>query len=657
MRTHRAFPALQPWADRVDLAHDLATVEHLTVMRIEPVMRAREPGAFVDLHFSDGERTLTIPLVYLDLAQLDVREADPLVFPHAFAGSIGEAQAAGILERVFADLESRMLRGGFWDEEVLIYRTDRAALFERSRAAGFFGAAPLAVSLPRVGPFVYARRFAAGKHVATYGPAADEAAAFVRASATSCVVADSDEIGRAWYGETVATDAIGSDVDLAIGHGPAPVSAISVLRLDTDSDARAFTIASVLPADVMISFDPDDVPVAGRFTVATSREPFARDRDTLVTAPAVGGSTGRIALVVRPDAQAVPDADTDEAAALALVLGREGFEVSTLASIDALDAFAPDLVHLFGVRPGEYARSVADWAGEHRRPLAVHAYFESPAEGGYWGAMVTPYCFGYSADDRSVSWYLELLGRRAVEVDGVGAATSYAPPAVALTDAERVLRTADVVFVNSERERAVVVALRPNRPTFRVAPLPVLADAGAPIGALVGLEPFVLVHAPVGPHGNQLVLARAAATLGVPMVITGAVEDPAYAERLREFAPESVMLFGELSPAELRSLYQTAPVIADAAWTTRGHARMTAAAERGAAIVVSRSRWLELPNPERWRVDPANVESVARGIGEAWDSAVSREPEIATVSAAAREALTAAGLAIVAGYAKIARGV
>ncbi len=68
-----------------------------------------------------------------------------------------------------------------------------------------------------------------------------------------------------------------------------------------------------------------------------------------------------------------------------------------------------------------------------------------------------------------------------------------------------------------------------------------------------------------------------------------------YAERLREFAPEQVRLIGEPSPGALATLYRTASVIADAAWTPRGHGRIMTAAALGAAVVCSQSRWLELP--------------------------------------------------------------
>jgi hypothetical protein len=405
-----------------------------------------------------------------------------------------------------------------------------------------------------------------------------------------------------------------------------------------------------------MSFDEADGPVAGHFVVIANREPFTRAVPGVAVARS-GGSAGRVGIVVRPDARIAIDADVDEAHALARALVAEGFTPAVVDSADALEAFAPDLVHLFGVTPGGFARRIAEWAGERRRPLVVHAFYEAPSAGGYWGAMVTPYCFGYSADDRSVSAYLEMLGRRAVEVDGVVATVPYAPPIVGLADSERVLALADVVLVNSEREFRAIDALRPRRPTFIVPPLPLHAGPLAPLAARTGTDPFILVHAPISPESNQLMLARAGAGLGVPMVIAGPVADPAYAERLREFAPVGVTLLGEPSAEVLGSLYRAATVVADAAWTPRGHSRLATAAAFGAAVVCSQARWLDLPDLAQWTVDPADVRAIARGIGEAWDGAVRGDGRIQATARFARERLETASASVVASYAKIVQAI
>ena len=654
MRTHRVFPALQPWAWRADLLRELVAGEHLVAARIEPVTRGREPTAFLDLHFSNGQRTVTIPLVYVDLAMLDVREADPLLFPQFLLNVVSDARACEIVDRVLPDLEVRALNGGFWAEEVLLYGD--APVFAAARARGFFGAAPLATSLPRIAPAVYAKRFATGRRAVAYGPNANELGSFLGGLTTSCTIIGTDADASAWYGPLAVADPAQS-CDLAIGEGESPVTAATYVRTDGAGSGVTFAVAPPLPADLMLAFHTGDGPAAARFSVATTREPYTRTTPDIAVAAPVGSSAGRVTIVVRPDGAAVPDADTGEAEALAEALRAEGLTVAVVANIDGLEESAPDLIHLFGTRPGAFARRVADWAAEHRTPFVVHAYHEAPADGGYWGAMVAPYCFGYSGDDRSVSTYLELLARRAVEVDGIRATSHFAPPIIGLADTERVLGAADVVFVNSERERRAVEPFRHRRPTFIVSPLPLVAAPPEPVGALAGSDPFVLAHGPIGPEGNQLLLARAAAAVGVPLVIAGPIDDPQYAERLREFAPDQLRLLEEPSPGVIMGLYRSAAVVADAVWIARGHGRLATAAAHGAAVVCSRSRWLDLPDQENWAVDPADLSSVARGIGQAWDASVRRDETIEKAASFARERLRSAAATVVASYAKIFQGI
>ena len=485
---------------------DLVGSAHLTAARIEPVTRGREPAAFVDLHFSDGERSVVVPLVYVDLAQFELREFDPFVFPHGLLEIVTDAQISVVVERLMPHLEQTALSGGFWTEDVV--RFAPSAIFDLARERGFFGAAPLATSLPRIAGAVYAQRFAKAKHVIAYGPDAGEQAAVLRAGARSCAVLDDAGSGdaRAWYG-SFDPAAPGDGCDVAIGSGPAPVTGVIGIRLDAGARAgERVACAVALPADLMIDFAavPADAEAAS-FHVVSSLEPFVRPGAELTGPSTASGSAGRIALVVRPNGPAIPAGDTDEAAALAEILRTDGFSVAVISDPDELEAFAPDLVHLFGVRPGAHARRVADWASNRRRPLVVHAYYEAPTQGGYWGTSVAPYCFGYSADDRSVSAYLDSLARRAVEVDGVSAGKPFGPASAGIADAERVLAMAEVVLVNSERERTVVDALRARRPTFVVAPLGTVHGPAAPVVPHVGNDPFVLVHAPIGPEANQLV--------------------------------------------------------------------------------------------------------------------------------------------------------
>ena len=650
MRTHRAFPALQPWRDPA-LLREVVSVDALTVMRIEPITRAREPAVILDLHFAAGERHATIPFVLVDVAMLLLREADPLVFPHAVANAIGDEPCARLIDALVTDLEVRAFRNERWREEVVERRAD--PLFARARERGWYGAAPLAVSLPRIAPAVYARRLAAGHTVLAFGADALENAAFVRDVARRWNAAGDDSDAAAYF--AVVPPAGEERYEFAIGAGAPPAAAADASVVHTDGGgALIVPVADPVPANVLVSFDPGDGPAARTFGVTARREPPLRSAPPAAAAPPLGGSGGRVALVLRPDAGTIPDADLDEARALAGGLAAEGFTVTLATRLADVEAFAPDLVHLLGVRDGGHAGAVARWAAEAGVPLAVHAYHEDPAAGGYWGGMVTRYCFAYSADDRSVTDYLELLAKRLVEVDGVGARQRFAPAAAALAEAETVLRQAAVVFVQSEREREAVATVRPTGETLVVPAVPADFPAPEPIGALVGSDPFVLVHAPLESIGNQLLVARAATRVGVPIVLAGPIADPAYAELVREFAADGVRVLGEPTLGQAAALYRSAAIVADVGWMGRGHARILAAGRSGGAVVLAESRWSELPIPDRWRVDAADVESVARGIGEAWDAVSRRDPALAELAATATASGLRAVRSIVAGYAKIA---
>ncbi len=251
------------------------------------------------------------------------------------------------------------------------------------------------------------------------------------------------------------------------------------------------------------------------------------------------------------------------------------------------DAAGADLVHVVGARDGRRVRAIVERARRAGIPVAVHAHDEDAANGGWWGAEVTRYCFEYGSDDADVTAYLGLLARRAVSVGAVGAGMPYAPDAAAAQDASAALRDASLVFA-ATREEAELLRGRTGRrgPIEIVAPL--AGEAGpSPVGHLVGSDRFVLVHAPIGPQWNQLLVARCANEAAIPLVITGPVADASYLERVREFGgPGLIVLPGEPSGGVAASLRASAGVVVDAAWVGDGASRLAAAALAGLG-----SRW------------------------------------------------------------------
>ncbi len=358
-----------------------------------------------------------------------------------------------------------------------------------------------------------------------------------------------------------------------------------------------------------------------------------------------GTSSGRIAVVLgRDDAARLPSADTDEASALASALCAEGFDAAVRDANDAVrDA---DLVHVLGTRDGDRVGGIVTAARRAGIPVAVHAYDDDATDGGWWGAEVTRFCFEYGSDERDVAAYLGMLARRAVAVGDARAGTPYAPESAGAAAAANALREASIVFASCAAEADVV-----RRRTGRGGPIEIVPALHAPcdpapVAALAGSDPFVLAHAPIGPIGNQLLLARCAADAGVPLVLAGPVADASYLERVREFGgAELIVLAGEPDPRVAAGLRAAAAVVVDAAWIGDGGSRLVAAALSGAVVVVPSRRAVRVPGPEPRTFDAADAGSLARALGEAWDQALrsprggspAGDPELRTGRGTARD--------------------
>ncbi|HEX3463998.1 MAG TPA: hypothetical protein VHS78_08130 [Candidatus Elarobacter sp.] len=654
MRIHRTHTILAPWSTGRAPVLDAA---RLVAVRIEPVLRQRRPALALDLHLADDDGITAIPVVLADPSTIVDRDRDPLIFP---AGTPGDdAFAAALAERILPYLERLVLSGERIAEHVLTFTPSPA--FDAARAAGCFGAAPLRESLARLAPYRYARRFARGRTVRIDAPDAIGGWAMLRDLGPVAVAsARRDPAELRWYGEApVAAER----ADVAIVAADAdPGDAACVVRLDAGD---AVEVVDPLALDVAISFDPAEGPARRWFTVERAVEPVQRTLPALSFAPA-GGSAGRIAVVLgRADGVSRPSADTDEARALVAALAAEGFDAFLCADADELDGAA--LVHLFGTRDGRRAREIAAAARRAGAPLAVHAHDDDAAGGGWWGGEVARYCFEYGDDERDVETYLAMLARRAVAVGAASADARYAPPEAAAADADAVLRDAAVVFAATAEEadalrartgrRGAIVLVQPlvaaAAPNPHVSVAASNAHAYAPIGALVGPEPYALVHAPIEPLANQLLVARCAADAAIPLVVTGPVADASYLERVREFGGRNLILLpGEPSGELAVALRAAAAVVVDAGWAGEGGSRLAAAALAGARLAISERRRFAVPGIGARRFDPADVVALTRALGEAWDEAL-RSPARPNAETLAALAPAAIVRAIVRGYAAI----
>ena len=639
MRTHRTHIVLAPWST----ATPVLAAECLGAVRIEPILRQRRGALLLDFSLFDESGTTVIPGVLVDPAQIINRDRDPMVWPNRTPGD--DAFLAALAERVMPHLEALVLSGERVFEHVLTFAD--APAFEAARRAGAFGAAPLREALLRLAPYRYAGRFARASRVRIDAADAVGGWAVLHERATVGVApARRDPALVAWYGlppEPVAS------ADLAIVDGEIAAEEPIVVRLGARGPSHV-EVVEPLPLDVAISFDPAEGPAASSFAIERAPEPPTRSMEIPAYVPA-GGSAGRIDVIVgRGDASRHPSADSDEADALVAALRAEGFDARLAA--DPAQLAGADLIHVVGTREGRLVRGVVEKARAARIPVAVHAHWEDAHLGGWWGVGVTRFCFEYGSDERDVVRYLNLLGKHALALGGISADAPYAPPLAAIDDAAAALRDADVVFAASEDEADAIRRAGRRAPLVVVPPLALPATGRAPVGHRVGTQPFVLVHAPIAPDRNQLLVARACVEAAIPLVCAGPVADATYLERVREFGGPDLIVLPEPTREEAATLRACAAVVVDAAWVGDGGSRLAAAALAGARLVVADRRRFALSGLEPVRFDPADLLGLTRGIGDSRDAALRRQPPDRTVLEAL--APNAVVRTIVRGYASVA---
>lgn len=633
MRQHRDHVLLRPWS----IGAPIVDAAHLVAVRLEPVLLGRGGAVALDVVLEHGDALTVIPGIVLDAAALLDRDRDALIFPDGTPG--GDTFGVALAARILPHCERALLDGVPVAEHVVTLAPSQR--FDAARAAGCYGAAPLRDALARLGPYRIARRYARGLSVAIDARDAVAGWALLRDVATVGVAERRrDPAACAWYG--VPPDPV-SGAEVAIVDRPEARNGSRWAIVLDGISGGGIPVVDPVPLDLSWSNDPADGPAVAHVAVAGPAEtPSAVD----LTHIASGGSGGRIAIVpARADVEALPAADTDEAEALAAALRAEGFEVDVGLLRDAAHY---DLLHVIGTRDGARAHALVEAGRRARIPVVLTAHDDAPEHGGWWGAAVAQLCFEHARDEVSLQTYLALLARRALSVGPIDAATPYAPPGAGASQRRSALLDATLVMAQDEAEAEALRELGRTGP-IHVVPAVVRGAQPAPVGTLVGAERFVFVHAPIGPAGNQLLVARVAADLRVPLVLAGPVEDAAYLERIRRHGGnELVVLPGEPSPAVARGLRLAASVVVDAAWVGWGAGRIAAALLDGARVVAAERRRGPACHAIV-RVDPADQRALARAIGESWDAAGSaRVQQPALVE---RLHPSRAVRAIVAGYA------
>jgi hypothetical protein len=552
---------------------------------------------------------------------LEARERDPLVWPQRIVEFGKEIDADSIGDRIEGWLRALLAEGAMNREQVRIFGSaDDEGRFNAARAAGFLGAAPYEVVARKAAPYVFARRHARSRDVVIAARDAELGGVLLKRVVRKLEILGSDSVAAAWYGITSEPGERDVAIVDALNRTREEIkSAETIVNLDAGEGVH-IEPAPIVPIDLLFDFTGVVRRGESPFSVLIRKErqlpqPIVPDR------PPTGGSSGRIVFGLRSRALQQGGADVDLANMIATALRDEGFTVDLVDDAQAATALLPDLIHAFGLADASAALAYARAARSLDVPFALHALYDAAALGGYWGAIVTPYCFRFMQDETTLASLSVLMRDRRLAVNQIVADAIFHPTQAAWKDdIAAAIGIADVVFVTGPKEEEALRQVSADA-NFITLPLPVApACEPAPITALVGMQPYALMHAPIESTQNQLQAVRAVEMADIALVIAGPVTDADYAGMVRSFASDRVIILDEPDPMTLEGLYRGADVFLDVAWVGCGLARTARALSRGAAPVVSARMPLQDLNLGEFgaSVEPGDVQSIARGLGDTW---------------------------------------
>ena len=612
MNLHERYSFLWPKydAERVRL---LLVPEALAVARIEPVYSPRLE-ALIDLTFERDGEWLVVPLLRLDGIPLATLETPPISWP---------SWLENVSEDIFSEIEARLIpwarsltAARFFNDEAWRFFRDEAPIqetFAAARDAQLLGAALVQDVFQNVAPAVYAQRFARGGRAAVAGPHAGNRAVALSAVAERCDAMLSPLQAR-WF-SALATGEISRDLeyDCYVGPRDAEMRArFHVLDDGAREAERAISIVQPIPIEINVSFDPDDAPVVGHFavterTVDVTPLSFART-------PSAGGSSGCIYLVIRDDGGRFSDADTDAAYALAQGLRDEGFDarVSIASRVDLEEA---DILHVFGLRHSASIVGLMRDAEAAEVPTVLTPYADDRRREGVTatrGAVMLPRCAIDGIELEQLYW---AFGRRKIE--NIASGDVY-------DEASRVLvqRAASVLVTCAAEEEMMRERFGYHGPAAQSAVQTPVAQPDGAIGSLVGNDEYVLLHAPLEPSANQLLVVRGAQREGLPLVLLGAVGDIEYYRYIVAIQGALTVQLRDaaLTPNQIAGVYARARVVVDAGATSRGLGRLGFGMAYGAAPVGTTSGYAQ----EVWEglvemADPMDADSVQQALRRAWN--------------------------------------
>lgn len=650
MRIHERFPVLWP-LHAVDHVRDVLDAENLVAVRLEPVYSLRFE-AYMDALFEKNGKWLVVPMLRVDGVSIMVPETPPVTWPARLAAFNGP-QIDRIDTRILPWLRSIAAARLVNDEHVRFFRDtpDLREAYGRARDLDLIGASPYPKVMRSIAPAVYGLRLARDGRAALRGPHAANGAAILSTVAERLDV-ECSQFEREWFaGIEFGAINLGANYSLFVGPRNHPVEARYCIFDDGSIEAgeRKVELAEPLPTDVMISFDSQDGPIARTFAVT---ECGVLVRSLPFFEPAVmGGSRGRIALVVRDDAERFPDADTDAAEALAKRLCAEGFD-ATVTIASKVDVDHTDIAHLFGLRHGASVAELLQATEERGVPLVVKPYADDrsgEAISGASGSLLIP---RVSSDVITFYDFVAAFERR--KISNLSTGTWYDDISA------MIMRRCSVALVAAPSETQFL------RERFGYYGGTILAPAWIPltpptadIGSLIGSDEYILIHAPLEPRCNQVFAVLAAQRLGLPLVLLGPIADVEYYRYINEVAGPLVCQLRDedLTDAEISGLYARARIVADVSWSARGLDRLARGAAFGAGIVAAASGY----TADVWSglgcsvIDPGSLDSIVEGLRTTWERQPVGSAKLISGTAALADPFTAL-VAVVSAYQQAAAG-
>ncbi len=618
MRQHALLSRFAPFIEQGRLAR-VVGAPYLIAARLQPSFYPWGEG-WLDLVFSRVGEIALVPFVQIDPPMVYVREASPFIWPAWLP--LEDMAVKGVEALLEPWLLAQTLLGSL-DEEVVGFFTEDAQareLFAAARAARFLCATRSEDVLADVAPYVYAQRFATGKRVGI-SSADGSFGASLLARVANTVHANVGDVERnrlaqTWYGIGLYGELPQATFDVEISANASSGAAASIALESATEAATAVSFTRPVFPLLACSFDSADADPIRTFYVR-GREPILR-ANRLTAAPVIGGSAGRIAIVVRDDGLVAPEADVDQARALAEALCEQGFD-ARLTVASAARAEGCDLIHLFGHRHVAQFEYILDEAKRLDVPVVATPMVDDFTNESLWGTAAIRTMLAGIRDAATQQSIERGLAARLVLTD---AESERGKPTFEEELLRKMFAQCRSAIFASRAEEAHVRSRFGFSGSSRALPcVPARPVSPEPIGALCGADEYVLVHAAVEPRANQWIAMRAAAAIGAACVLVGTVENAEYYQSVIEAAGDGLIWLSQetLTPGQLEALYAGARIYADLSWAGHGAARLVRAAAHGTIPVMSSALGLAELWPElTGGADPASLESAIAVLRQAW---------------------------------------